>query len=178
MLLVRVGRGGGGIAAPAAAGRGFVGSGLERAVREDEVAVGATARAERWRIRGFAGGSFFSCGGALAALVTGFADAGEGFFVDVADRVDLAVVLLEALELVESCAGSSRSTLSRDEFEFVNKPESGRDWDLSFDTSLDVLSRFCGDCPPWAGGVGTSALWLAVSSMRCPERFLDFSVVS
>lgn len=101
LLLVRVGRGGGGIAAAAAVGRDLEGgSGLERAVVRDEDAVGAMARVERWRVMGLAAGaSLFSCGGAAALLglvMAGFdAGAGEGFFADVADRVDRTVVWLE-----------------------------------------------------------------------------------
>lgn len=124
----------------------LVGSGFDRAVREDDDAVGAVTRVERWRVSGFAGVSFFSDATALTVFMVGRAGAGASLLDVAAGRVDRAVGLFAALETVVSGDGSGRRTLSKDEFEFSRLPELGRDSGCSFDTSRAVFNFFCGDC--------------------------------
>lgn len=137
-------RGGGGISAVDV--RGFEGSGFERAAREDDDAVGADTRVDRWRVTGFAGVSFFSGAEAFTAL-TFRVSGGAGFLGGAVGRADRLVVLLEALEAVDSGEGSKRRTLSEEEFKFAEMPERGRDGGGSSETSFEVFSLFCGDCP-------------------------------
>ena len=116
-------------------------AGFDTAVRADEEDVAAVALVGRCLVTGrVVGTSFLGCSVDLAvaarvALVAGFLSAGASFLTEVSDRV----VLLEALETEVSGEGF---TLSSEESELANTPESGLDFGISSCESVETLSLF------------------------------------